>query len=87
MMTLFARWFGRKYNDEQLVAHAKNALAADPRLMDVSGVSIASAKGVVSLTGTVHKSTEKERSEGVVREALRTAGLKYERILNEIKVG
>ena len=86
-MNLFSRLFGRKYNDEQLVSHAKNALATDPLLTDITGVSIASAKGVISLTGTVHKLTEKDRIEGGIRSALNTAGLKYDRIVNEIQVG
>jgi len=66
------------------VAHAQNALAADPLLTDVTGVSIASAKGVISLTGTVHKITEKDRIEGGIRSALKTAGLKYAHVVNEI---
>jgi hypothetical protein len=85
-MNLFARLFKSKYDDEQLVAHAQTALATDPLLTDVTGVTVASAKGVIHLTGTVHKVTEKDRVEGVIRNALRTAGLKHDHILNEIQV-
>jgi hypothetical protein len=86
-MNLFSRLFGRKDNDEQLVTQAKNALATDPLLTDVTGVSIASAQGVVRLTGTVHQLTDKDRIEGDIRSALTTAGLQYDRIINEIQVG
>lgn len=85
-MNLFARLFKKKYDDEQLVSHAQNALAADPLLTDVTGVTVASANGVIRLTGTVHKVTEKDRAEGAIRSALRTAGLKHDHILNEIQV-
>jgi osmotically-inducible protein OsmY len=85
-MSWLSQWFGPKYNDEQLASHARMAIAEDPLVTDVTGVNIASQKGVVSLTGTVHKSIEKDRIEGVVRVALRTAGLKYDRISNDLKV-
>jgi hypothetical protein len=85
-MNLFARLFKSKYNDEQLVAHAQTALATDPLLTDVTGVTVTSTKGVIRLTGTVHKVTDKDRTEGVIRNALRTAGLQHDHILNEIQV-
>jgi hypothetical protein len=86
-MNLFARLFGRKYNDEQLLSHAQTALATDPLLTEVTGVSIASTKGVVRLTGRVHQRTDKDRIEGDIRRAFTTAGLPYDRIINEIQVG
>lgn len=85
-MGLLARFFGRKYDDEQILSHARITIAQDPLVQEAGAVTIASAKGVVTLTGTVHRLQEKDRIEGVIRNALRTLGLKHERILNELKV-
>jgi osmotically-inducible protein OsmY len=85
-MGLLSRFLGGKYDDEQILSHAKTAIAEDPLVNDAASVTIASAKGVVKLTGTVHRLQEKDRIEGVIRNALRTLGLKHERILNELKV-
>jgi len=66
-MNLVSRFFGPKYQDEQLVFHAQNAIAVDPLLQDPAALIVTSAKGVVKLTGPVHRAQEKERIEGVVR--------------------
>jgi osmotically-inducible protein OsmY len=85
-MNLVSRVFGNKYNDGQIVSHAKNAIAEDPLVADAAALNVASQKGVVTLTGSVHRKQERDRIEGVVRGALKSAGLKYERIVNELKV-
>lgn len=85
-MGLLARFLGSKFDDEQIISHAQTAIAEDPLVNEAGAVTIASAKGVVKLTGTVHRTQEKDRIEGVIRNALRTMGLKHERILNELKV-
>ena len=86
-MNLFSRFFGKKYNDEQIMSHAKNAIAEDPLLNDAETVTVTSAKGVVTLMGSVHRTEERDRVEGVVRKAIRTVGLEYDQIINELKVG
>jgi osmotically-inducible protein OsmY len=86
-MSFLSRWFGgSKYDDTQLVAHATRAVASDPLIRDPESLLIASTKGVITLSGIVPKSQEKDRIEGVVRSALTTAGLKHERIINELKL-
>jgi len=86
-MSLWSRFLGNKYNDDQILLHAKHAIAEDPLVNDSGSVMIASVKGVVTLTGTVHRNQEKDRIEGLIRTALRTMGLKYEHIINDLKVG
>ena len=86
-MNLLSRFFGKKYDDEQIMHHAKNAIAEDPLLNDAETVTVTSTKGMVKLLGTVHRSQEKDRIEGLVRNAVRTVGLQYDQIINELKVG
>jgi osmotically-inducible protein OsmY len=85
---LFSRWFGAKskYNDTQLVSQAQIALAADPLISDPSSLVVTSQRGVITLSGIVHKPQEKDRIEGVVRSALTNRELKHERIINELKL-
>lgn len=87
-MGFFSRWFGAKpkYNDAQIVSQAQVALAADPLISDPSALVVTSQKGVITLSGIIHRPQEKERIEGVVRSALTTMGLKHERIVNELKL-
>ena len=87
-MSFLANLFGAKnqYKDEQLVAQAMTAIAADPLIRDPSGLIVTSKKGVITLGGIVAKSQEKDRIEGVVRTALTTVGLKHERLVNELKL-
>jgi hypothetical protein len=85
-MTLLARLFGPKFNDEQLMSQARIAITEDPLVHEDAGVTVASEKGVIKLAGTVHRLAEKDRIEGVIRNALRTTGMKFERIVNEIQV-
>ncbi|MBW7881830.1 MAG: BON domain-containing protein [Caldilineaceae bacterium] len=85
-MSFFTRWFGPRYDDEKLVSRAKAALAADPIISDAEALIVSSKGGVITLRGVVLKSKEKDRIEGVVRTALTSAGLKHERLINELKV-
>ena len=85
-MTLLSRFFGKKFDDEQIMFHAKNAIAEDPLLNDSELVTITSEKGMIKVIGTVHRTEEKDRIEGVIRNAIRTIGLKYDQLINELKV-
>jgi osmotically-inducible protein OsmY len=85
-MSFFSKLFGAKYNDEQLVAQAKSAIAADPLISDPTGLVVTSKKGMVTLSGIVHREQEKDRIEGVVRNAFTAVGLKHERLINELKL-
>mgnify|MGYP003573884823 CR=1 FL=1 len=85
-MSFLSRFTGPKYNDEQLAHRATVAVKEDP-LIDASlDVQIESEKGVVTISGTVHKEPEADRIEGDVRSTLRDAGLKFDRIENELEV-
>lgn len=87
-MGFVSRLFGvrSKYDDEQIVSQAMKAIAADPLISDPSSLVITSQKGVITVGGIVQKEQEKDRIEGVVRSALTNAGLKHERIINELKL-
>ncbi|HXF61601.1 MAG TPA: BON domain-containing protein [Caldilineaceae bacterium] len=87
-MSFVSRLFGArsKYDDGQIVSQAMKAIAADPLISDPSSIVITSQKGVITISGVVHKLQEKDRIEGVVRSALVNAGLKHERIINELRV-
>jgi len=87
-MSFFANWFGakNKYKDEQLVSHAMTAITADPLISDPSALVVTSKKGVITLEGIVYRAQEKERIEGVVRNALTTVGLKHASFVNELKL-
>ncbi len=87
-MSFLSKWFGggNKYNDAQLVAQATTAVNNDPLISDPGGLVVTSSKGVITLSGIVHKRQEIERIEGVVRSALTTIGLKHERLINELKL-
>lgn len=86
-MGFLAKLFGvSPYKDDQLIAQAQVAINTDPLIQDPGGLVVTSEKGVISLSGTVHRAQEKDRIEGVIRSALTTMGLKHERIINELKV-
>lgn len=85
-MGFFAKLFGKSYNDGQIAATVQTAIDTDPLIKDPGSVVAASDKGVITLSGVVHKQQEKDRIEGVVRNALTTVGMKHERIINELKV-
>jgi osmotically-inducible protein OsmY len=84
-MSFLSKWFGPKYDDARLEAHAREAIDVDPLVSDAATLVVASNKGVVTLGGPVKDVKEKDRIEGVVREALRSSGLKYASIMNDLK--
>lgn len=85
-MSLLNRWFGPKYNDSQLLAQAQTAVAEDPLVSGVGDVMINSERGVITITGRVHRVSDKDRIEGAIRSALRATGTKFERIVNNLRV-
>jgi osmotically-inducible protein OsmY len=85
-MNFLSQLFGAKYADDQLVASATKAINSDTHVHDPSTLLVSSKKGVVTLAGIVPKEQEKERIEGVVREAITNANLKHERLINELKI-
>lgn len=87
-MGIFSRLFGTKsqYKDSQLVSQAITAVNADPMIKDASSLVITSKNGVITLSGIVHRRQEKDRIEGVIRNALTATNLKHERIINELKL-
>lgn len=86
-MSFLSKLFGgEKFDDSRLESHAWEAVHNDPMISDPEGVVISSKKGVITLGGPVKTVKERDRIEGIVREALRTSGLKYESIYNELKV-
>ena len=66
-MSFVTKLFGNKYDDEQIVSHAQTAIIHDPVVTDAATIGVTSERGVVTLTGTVHKGPEKDRIEGIVR--------------------
>lgn len=86
-MNPLSRLLGEKYNDPQLVSLARHAVDVDPMVTDASTVTIESTKGTVKLLGVVHRATERDRIEGVVRTTYQNAGLKFSDVVNELRVG
>ena len=85
-MSFLSRFTGPKYNDEDLAHRADVAVKEDPLIDNGVDVIVTSEKGVITLSGTVHKEPERDRVEGTVRSTLRDAGLKFDRIENELAV-
>ena len=77
-------WLGRTYPDAHLAFRARITLAEDPRLADVTLVSITSAHGVLRLKGRVPQGRDKGRIEGQIRGTLHMAGLLYVRLINTL---
>ena len=87
-MSFFSGLFGSKsrYNDTQIVSQATTAITHDPMISDPGALVVASKHGVITISGVVQKAQEKDRIEGVIRNALTTMGLKHERIVNELRM-
>jgi hypothetical protein len=87
-MSFLSKLFGggSKYDDAQLVSVAMKALSADPLLKDPTSLVVTSDKGAVTLGGIIARRQDKERIEGVVRNAYTEAGLKLERVINNLKL-
>ncbi len=85
-MSIFSRLAGQKYNDNKLLSQAQIAISNDPLMAEVTGVLVASEQGVIRLSGTVHRSFDKDRVENVIRNSLQSSGVKFERIENQVQV-
>ena len=77
---------GNKYSDDQLASQATTAITHDPLLTDPGSVVVTSKHGVVTISGTVRHQQEKARIETLVRNAITTMGLKYDQIVNELRL-
>jgi hypothetical protein len=86
-MSFLSKLFGAKFDDRQLISHATKGIASDPLITDATSLVVTSKNGVITLDGIVSKVQEKDRIEGAVRNALRSSGLKYESIVNDLKLG
>ncbi len=87
-MSFMSKLFGggSKYDDAQLVSVAMKALSEDPLISDPTSLVVTSKQGVVTLGGIIGRRQDKERIEGVVRNAYTAAGLKLERVINDLKL-
>ncbi len=87
-MGIFSGLFGSKskYNDAQIVSQATTAIEVDPMISDAGALVVNSKHGVVTVSGLVQRAHEKERIEGVIRNALTTTGLKHDRIINDLRL-
>ena len=85
-MGILTRFSRTKYDDSRIAARAQIAVDEDPLLKGAPELHVVCKNGVVTISGVVHKAPEKDRVEGDIRSTLRDAGLKYDRIENEIVV-
>ncbi len=85
-MHWLAHWLRWSYPDNRLALLARQAVAADPLLPDLSKVSITCTHGVIRLTGRVPHARGRARIEADIHTALRTAGLPHRRIDNQLYV-
>jgi osmotically-inducible protein OsmY len=85
-MAFWSKWFGNSYDDDKLVDAVHTALTDDPLIKDHSKIAVDSEDGVITLTGKVEKQIEKDHVEGTVRDALRYQKLKFERIVNNLRI-
>lgn len=85
-MGILNRFTRTKYNDQEIVHRIETAIVEDPMIVDHGNVDIKSSKGVVTLSGFVRKSSQKDRIEGLARSTLRDANLKFEQFDNKIEV-
>ena len=85
-MYWLAHWLRWSYPDDRLALLARQAVAADPLLPDLSRVSITCTHGVLRLTGRVSHAQGRLRIEADIDHTLRTADLPYRRIVNALYV-
>jgi osmotically-inducible protein OsmY len=87
-MGFFSNLFGSKskYNDDQIISQATTAISVDPMISDAGAVVVNSKNGVITVSGVVQKPQDRDRIEGVVRNALTAMGLKHEQIINDLKL-
>lgn len=85
-MSFLSDWFGPKFDDQRLVNLAEKAISADPLVHEPGDILVYSKKGMITLDGIVRRPEERDRIEGVVRNALQTTGLKYDGMTNNLRV-
>lgn len=73
----------QRYNDEKLSERALQALDSSPAI-HIKNVDVVSKKGVVTISGTLQKGESSLRPVEVVQSALNMAGLKYQKIINQL---
>lgn len=85
-MSAFGKLFGGKFDDSKIEAQIRTALSEDPLVLDPSTIAVSSQKGVITLSGVVHKAGERDRVEGVARTTVQSIGLKFDHIENKLEV-
>ena len=85
-MHWWARWLCWSYPDDRLALLARQAVAADARLPNLTRVLITCTKGIIRLTGRVPQAQDRARIEADIRCALHTANLPYRRLVNQLYV-
>jgi hypothetical protein len=85
-MQPLTHWFRWTYPDDHLAWLARQAIATDASLPDLSRVSITCTRGVIRLSGRVPKAWDRTRIGADIQTALHTAGLPYQRIVNQLYV-
>ncbi len=85
-MSFWSRLFGSGFKDDKLTSLVELTLREDPLVVDHSQLSYAVAKGVITLRGRVAKNLEREHIATAVQNAVKSSGLKFEKVVNEIQV-
>ena len=81
-----AHWWRWSYPDQRLAWLARQAVAADALLPDLTRMSITCTRGVIRLTGRVPHASDRVRIEADIHHVLATTGLPYRRIVNALYV-
>jgi len=84
-MSILSQLFGPKYDDHKINVRASEAITADAKIKEPGQLSVSSQDGVVTLLGSAFGDVERYSIEGTIRSALKAAGLKYVRLVNEIQ--
>jgi osmotically-inducible protein OsmY len=78
--------FKTKQDDKKVVSQIQHALSIDPRIINSEHLEISIKSGVVTIAGSAHTESEKNRVEEIVRNTLRTANFKYNLISNQVRL-
>lgn len=73
----------QRYKDDKLAERALQALEGSPAIQ-ISNLDVVSKNGVVTLAGVLGKGTSRQRAVEVAQSALNMAGLKYQKIVDEL---
>ncbi len=85
-MHWLAHWLRWSYPDDRLAWLARQAVAADPRLVNLTQMSITCTHGVIRLTGRVPHAWDRAHIEVDIDSALHRADLPYRCIVNQLYV-